>query len=74
MVNSVDRESVKSSSIRSVGYDPATGALEIEFETGPVYRYEGVPDFLYRGLVAARSKGKFFHTRISNRYPFQEVR
>jgi KTSC domain len=27
-----------------------------------------VPEFLYRGLLAARSKGQFFTTRIAGRY------
>jgi len=63
------RQSVTSSMILSVGYDNASGVLEIEFRRGPrVYRYFDVPEFLYRGLMAAPSKGKFFTTRIADRY------
>ena len=63
------RQSVTSSMILSVGYDSASGVLEIEFRRGPrVYRYFDVPEFLYRGLMAARSKGRFFTTRIADRY------
>jgi hypothetical protein len=71
----VERTPVENSaSIRAIGYDPAAQALEIEFRTGPVYRYAGVSEFLYRGLLAARSKGRFFHSRIANRFPYEEVR
>ena len=52
--------------VLSVGYDSASRVLEIEFRRGPcVYRYFDVPEFLYRGLMATRSKGQFFATRIA---------
>lgn len=67
------RDSVKSSMIRSVGYDSENHTLEIEFHHGRIYRYLGVPEFLYRGLMVARSKGSFFNTRIADRYPHQQI-
>jgi KTSC domain len=67
--DSAVRQSVKSSMILSVGYDSATNVLEIEFRRGPrVYRYSGVPEFLYQGLMAAPSKGQFFTSRIADLY------
>lgn len=63
------RQSVNSSMILSVGYDKEAPVLEIEFRRGlRVYRYFDVPEFLYQGLLAARSKGQFFTTRIADRY------
>jgi KTSC domain len=63
------RQSVTSSMILAVEYDNSSEILEIEFRRGPrVYRYFEVPEFLYRGLLAARSKGQFFTTRIAGRY------
>lgn len=63
------RQSVTSSMILSVGFDSASRVLEIEFRRGPrVYRYFDVPEFLYEGLMAARSKGQFFTARIADRY------
>lgn len=58
------RVSVQSSNISSVGYDPATSALEIEFHHGGVYQYYGVPRQVYEGLMAAESKGSYFHHYI----------
>jgi hypothetical protein len=69
----VERQTVNSSVIRSVGYDSDRRLLEIEFHHGHVYRYVGVPEFLYRGLMLASSKGSFFNTRIVDRYPHDQV-
>ena len=52
----MDRQQVSSSSIRSVGYDPQTQTLELEFHNGGVYRYANVPEAVYRGLMLADSK------------------
>lgn len=47
-----------SSMILSVGYDSASRVLEVEFRRGSrIYRHFDVPEFLYQGLIAARSKG-----------------
>jgi KTSC domain len=73
-LTTVEREPVRSAAIRAIGYEPESGTLEVEFHKGPIYRFEGVPEFLYRGFMASRSKGKFFHTRIADRYSFQQVR
>jgi len=37
------RMSVSSSNISSVGYDPKTQTLEVEFHNGGVYQYFNVP-------------------------------
>ena len=70
----LERQRVNSAAIRAIGYEPVSEVLEVEFHKGPIYRFEGVPEFLYRGFIASRSKGKFFHTRIANRFPFQQIR
>lgn len=67
------RERVKSSSIRSIGYDAATQTLEIEFQRRGTFQYFGVPEFAYRALMLAPSKGSYFNDRIANRYKQSEV-
>lgn len=69
----MERQPVSSTAIRAIGYATDGGALEVEFQSGSVYRYEGVPEFLFRGFVAAKSKGQFFRSRIQDRYPFRQV-
>ena len=66
----MERIPVSSSNLCSVGYDPGSQTLEIEFNHGGVYQYAGVPEGEYEGLMSAGSKGQYFHANIKNRYPF----
>jgi hypothetical protein len=70
----MNRQPVKSSSIRSIGYDAATQILEVEFHRRGTFQYIGVPEFVYRALMLAPSKGAFFNDRVSNRYKHIETR
>jgi hypothetical protein len=60
----MERLPVQSSNLVSVGYDPETLTLEIEFHNGGIYQYIGVPPEIYEGLISAGSKGTFFHQFI----------
>ena len=70
----MNRTPVSSSNIRSVGYDEATATLEIEFESGDIYQYDGVPLDLYKGLLKASSVGTFFHTYVKRAFSARKVR
>ena len=52
----------------SIGYDLAQRALEIEFQSGEVYPYLGVPKDVHHALLAAPSKGRYFHAAIDHAY------
>ena len=67
------RKSVSSSSVASVGYDPRSQTLEIEFHSGSVYDYEEVPPEIYQGLMEAPSKGRYFANEIRGQYPSTRV-
>ncbi|MGF1431169.1 KTSC domain-containing protein [Kitasatospora sp. LaBMicrA B282] len=69
----MDRRPVESSCFRSVGHDPVTEVLELEFTSGSVYRYAAVPAAEYRRLLAAESLGRCFHQRIRDRYRYRRV-
>ncbi|HEV7668313.1 MAG TPA: KTSC domain-containing protein [Thermoanaerobaculia bacterium] len=64
------RESVDSSSLSGVGYDSSSRTLEIEFVSGRIYRYQGVPQGIYSALLEAPSKGQFFNREIRDRFPY----
>ncbi len=66
----MQRKSVASSAISSVGYDESSSVLEVEFESGVVYDYFDVPPKVYKDLLQASSKGHFVSRRIRDRYPF----
>jgi hypothetical protein len=64
---------VKSSVVRSVGYDRAERILEIEFHNDRVYRYFVVPHGVYQDLLAAPSLGRYFNDNVRDRYPVREI-
>ena len=42
--------------------------LEIEFVNGAVYRYLDVPATMYRDLVTAESKARFYDSSVKRHY------
>ena len=69
----MDKQHVSSSTVVSIGYDVRTQTLEIEFGSGRVYQYYGVPDRMHAEIMQAPSKGQFFNTYIRNAYAFSRV-
>lgn len=72
----MDRIPVTSSNIRSIGYDPQSSILEVEFTSGDVYQYLDVPEHLYHELIKAASPGQFLNiniVRYGYRYQKQKV-
>jgi KTSC domain len=69
----LSREPVSSSLIAALGYDEEHEILEVEFTSGDLYRYHGIPADVFDALCAARSKGKFFNEHIRDAYPWEQV-
>src|SRR6266849_2809311 len=74
IVSHISREPVQSRGLAAVGYSKRLHALEIEFINGAIYRYLEVPPSIYRGLVAADSKARFYDENIRGRYRSLHVR
>lgn len=66
-----ERRAVDSSVIASVGYDPKSEALVIEFKHGALYRFSGVPMATVTALMAAESKGRYFNRHIRDQFPYE---
>ena len=64
---------VESSMIQAVGYDSKTRVLEVVFNSGRTYCYEGVPPKIYKELMAAESKGRYMRSEIIDMYPDHPV-
>lgn len=70
---------VKSSNLRSIGYDPATETLEVAFlpkkegEAPRVYSYDAVPYEKYRQFLNAPSVGSHFAAHIRNNYQSHRI-
>jgi len=70
----MERIPVSSSNLASVGYDPTSATLEIEFRSSGIYQYYGVPEDVYEGLMGAGSKGTFFDQSIKKAgYSYRKV-
>ncbi len=65
------RVAVKSSNVVSVGYDPQSQVLEVEFHGGSVYRYRGVPAEQHEKLMQATSVGGYLSAHIKGVYAFE---
>ena len=62
------RVPVESSVLAWILYLPELRVLEVEFRSGRVHQYFEVPEPNYNGLLAAKSKGKYFNLNIRNRF------
>ena len=69
----MERIPVESSNLASVAYDSEREILEIEFKSGGIYEYTGVPQSVYDGLMNAESKGKYFYQYIRDSYSYLKI-
>ena len=56
-----------------MGYDESTKILEIEFQTGLVYQYAGVPLKVYQELLRSDEIGKYFIDKVRNRFRTKQI-
>jgi KTSC domain-containing protein len=69
----VERQPVKSSNIKSIGYDPEKQELHVEFGSGQVYAYANVPPEKHQALLAAESIGQHFARHIRTSHGFRKL-
>jgi hypothetical protein len=69
----MQRQSVNSSNIASIGYHAGTQTLEIEFLNGGVYQYFDVPQHVYDGIMSADSHGQYLAQNIKGYYRYSKV-
>ena len=76
IIRDMERQSVTSSNIKSLGWKNNT--LEVEFHDGSIYQYTGVPASKHAALVAESGKekgsvGSLFHRTIKARHGFTKI-
>lgn len=69
----MERIFVSSSNLSSVGYDPTSRMLEVQFRNGSIYRYTNVPYSVHQGLMNAPSKGRYLDRMVKGVYRFTRV-
>ena len=69
----LERQPVKSRILRSVGYDDSTKILEIEFTSGLVYQYSGVPPKVYADLMHSEEIGKYYSEKVRPKFQTKQI-
>ncbi|MDJ0898333.1 MAG: lysine--tRNA ligase [Xenococcus sp. MO_188.B8] len=58
----------QSVAIKSFDYDSQQEILKIEFKNGSIYKYFDVPESIYEELKVAPSVGKYFNSKIRDKF------
>ncbi|MFD3231627.1 KTSC domain-containing protein [Rahnella sp. WP5] len=69
----MNRQSVNSSRVKSIGYDKQSKVLEIEFFELGIYQYIDVPLRIYETFLTVKSKGRFFDGVIKDKYLCKKI-
>jgi hypothetical protein len=59
--------------LSEVGYEPDQRELYVRFQKGALYRYDGVPRYVFDALLEAESHGRYFLRTIRERFPFSRL-
>ena len=69
----MERQSIYSSALASAGYDSSLEIMEVEFNTGEIYQYKGIPQSEYEAFLNADSHGIYFSENIKDAYEFVKL-
>ena len=76
----MDRTPVESSNIQSIGYDPATRVLEVEFgkseledPSNRIYIYRDVPPEVHEALMEDISHGGYLNANVAHEFPYELI-
>ena len=67
------RVDLNSTSPQAVTCQDPCAVLELEFTSGAVYHYFGIPAQTFEELMRAESKGGYFNSHIRNRFAYAKV-
>ena len=74
VISHIPHQRVDSTAIAAVGYSKRRHILEIEFVNGAVYRYLAIGPSIYRELMIADSKARYYDSNIRGNYCSVRVR
>lgn len=69
----MDRRSIPSRHLVSVGYDRLRKVMEVEFKNGRIYQYENVSEDIPKNLLASPSAGGYFNTVVRDAFQGKEI-
>lgn len=67
------RVPVGSSVIAFASYNVVTRTLTIEFQSGKIYAYDGVPSYIFDELLETASAGRYFNYYIKDKYSTRDI-
>ncbi|MEQ1880509.1 MAG: KTSC domain-containing protein [Burkholderiales bacterium] len=70
----MDRKTLNSGSIRSVGFDERNRTLEVEFSDERVVQYTGVSAEIHRRLVSAPSIVSYFRDNVEESFTAKRIK
>jgi hypothetical protein len=68
------RIKVHSNALLSVGYEPDSELLELEFPGKAVYEYHKVQPIIYMGLMYTEAKEAYFDAHIRDKFKYTVVK
>ena len=74
IVSHIPHAPVVSAGIAAIGYSKRRHILEIEFVNGAVYRYIQVSPDVYRELMTAPSKARYYDRNVRGKYLSVRIR
>ena len=69
----MNRNPLKSTWLKSAGYDPQKKTLEVEYKSAAVFHYHDVPKETADQLMKAKSVGAFFHSDINGKFKSKQL-
>lgn len=69
----MNRTPVTSSQLKSVGHDPDTNKMHVEFKNGSVYEYDGVSASDHQALVSSPSVGQHFNKHVKFGFTYKKL-
>ena len=70
----MQRHTVQSAALRSIGYDPASCVLELEFhDDGGIWQYLDFTPAALKQFLSSESLGNYFVTKIKGKYKERKV-
>ncbi|MCB0725357.1 MAG: KTSC domain-containing protein [Ignavibacteriae bacterium] len=73
-MNNIEMIDVRSSTIRSIGYDYVEEILVVEFKNRSIYEYYNVSEMIFQNFLDARSKGTYLGKHIRDKYKYKRIK
>jgi hypothetical protein len=64
---------INSGDLKSITYNEETSTLEVEYMNKEIFRYNSVPNDIYKNMLNASSKSRFFDDNIKNAFTSEKI-